>query len=236
LGLLETTPHDEFALGGLAALANPLDVRIVVLPADPDAAGVVPLDTDTDTWLSDERPSPYGGQRTEWGHTDCATSHALARASWYRDDMLWERYVAIHRHGGIEAGDSGLTWEARGQRAFALRRTVATIWAALSLQAEAAQRWQVGGPWEINVALRGTKGAMLGDFAEGWAQFGDFNHPGNTCGEPSVFHRWETDALDPEALALDAGARLENSFGTTHRRHIARTGELQGRFDFRFGW
>ena len=53
---------------------------------------------------------------------------------------------------------------------FALRRTVATVWATLALQVEAAERWQIAGPWEIIVALRGTRGAALGDFAEGRAQ------------------------------------------------------------------
>lgn len=134
LGLAEGTPSDQFARGGLAALAEPLDLRIVVLPADTTATHVVPLDSDTDAWLSEQRPSPHGGRSIEWGQTTYATSYALARASWYRDDQLWSQYIAVHRHGGIEVGDTSVTWEPRGQRAFALRRTVAAIWTALSFQ------------------------------------------------------------------------------------------------------
>ena len=236
LGLLDTTPTDQFARGGIAALAKPLDVRVVVLPADPEATSAVPLDGETDTWLSAERPSPYGGRQIPWGHTNHASSHALARATSYRDDELWDRYLAVHRHGGIEAGHARMSWEVHNRKAFALRQAVATIWVALALQVEAAERWSVAGPWEITLALRATSGATLGDFAEGWAQVGDLNHGGQTCGEPSILHRWEVDVVVPEAIAFDAGARLENSFGTTHRRHIAHRGDFEGRFDPRFGW
>jgi hypothetical protein len=41
-------------------------------------------------------------------------------------------------------------------------------------------------------------------------------------------------AIDAEKYALTLGDHLEQAFGTTNRRHLARTGEYQGRFDPRF--
>lgn len=97
-------------------------------------------------------------------------------------------------------------------------------------------RIKVVGPWEVSLAMRNTASATLGDFAEGWAEFGDFRHDGSVCRDAHVLHRWTVDAIDPPSLALDAGARVVNSFGTTHRRHLAARGEYEGQFDPRFGW
>jgi hypothetical protein len=237
-GVLMTDPPtgETFASGGLAAHASSLDVRVVVLPADVESADTVALDADTAEWIAQDRPAPYGGRGIQWGHSTTATSTALVRAWWYRDDQEWSRYLAIHRHGGLEAGITGLCWEANGQRGFALRRTVGVLWIIAQLQIEAAVKWSIEGPWEVSLAMRDTVGATLGDFAEGWAQFGDFRHGGNVCREAHVIHRWITEAIDPPSLALNAGARLENSFGTTHRRHLAHRGEYEGQFDPRFGW
>ncbi len=46
--------------------------------------------------------------------------------------------------------------------------------------------------------------------------------------------RVECDILDPEALAMDVGEQLENTFGSTHRRFIANRGDFEARFDPRF--
>ena len=103
--LLTDPPSGEnFASGGLAAWATPLDVRVVVLPAAVDNADRVPLDADTAEWIAHDRPALDGGRGLQWGHSTVATSTAVVRASWHRDDQEWDRYVAIHRHGGIEAG------------------------------------------------------------------------------------------------------------------------------------
>ena len=74
-------------------------------------------------------------------------------------------------------------------------------------------------------------------FAEGW----DERHPWMfdsmcVCAEANVLHTWERTAIDAEALGIDAGSRIENSFGTTQRRHLARVGHFAEKFDPRFGW
>ena len=236
LVLTDQPTAEDFASGGLAANAAPLDVRVVVLPADVESTDRIALDSDTAEWIAQDRPAPYGGHRIQWGHSTCATSTALVRASWYRDDQEWNRYLAIHRHGGLEAGIAGLSWEVNGQRVFALRPIVGVVWIVAQLQLEAAERWSIEGPWEVSLAIRNTAGAALTDFAEGWVQFDGFRHDGSVCREAHVLHRWTIEAIDPASLALDTGARLENSFGTTYRRHLAHRGEYEGQFDPRFGW
>src|SRR6266540_2426546 len=62
-----------------------------------------------------------------------------------------------------------------------------------------------------------------------------------TVGSQSVRRRTRDAAvrarrIDAELVALDLGDRLEQSFGTTHRRHLANRGEYEGRFDPRFNW
>lgn len=227
---------DDFASGGLAALASPLDIRVVILPADPQLTDAVPLDQDTAAWIEADRPSVYGGQQMRWGHTTRATSGALARVYWYQEDESWDRYLAVHRHGGVEAGLTRLSWEDRERKYFSLRHMVAAMWLVAELQTEAAANWGIAGPWEVTLALRGTKAAVLAGFADGWAEPHGYGPRPGTCGESSVLHRWELSDIDPEALAIDAGARLENSFGSTNRRHLARVGEYEGGFDPQFGW
>jgi hypothetical protein len=112
---------------------------------------------------------------------------------------------------------------------------VALVWTLAALQAEAVITWAVPGPFEFVLALRDTNGATMGSFAEGWAEFGrDYWDP-VTCLDDIVLIRWELETnFDPETLALEAGDRLEQSFGTTQRRHLAGRGPYDGQFDPRF--
>lgn len=66
----------EFALGGLTAHSEAPDVRLVVLPSDPHLQPVS-LDDSTTAWLSESRPSPYGGHPISWADGWRATSDAL---------------------------------------------------------------------------------------------------------------------------------------------------------------
>ena len=142
------------------------------------------------------------------------------------------QYIALRRHGGLEAGLTRAAWSGRqGRRVFSLRYLVAAMWSIADLQVAAAAKWAIDGPWEISLALRDTAGAALGDFAEGWAPFGDFRNDGTGCGEPHVLHRWTVDEIELQALAFGAGDRIENSFGTTHQRYLAHRGSYEGQFD-----
>ena len=89
------------------------------------------------------------------------------------------------------------------------------------------------------MALRRTKEAILGSFAEGWPEPGTglgFWDP-TRCIEDDVLLRWELeDEIDPENLARAVGDRMEQTFGSTFGRHLAHRGEYEGRFDPRFAF
>ncbi len=226
---------DKFALGGLGGYVDDLDLRILILPNDPEA-DVVPLDDATLTWLQPDRDAPYGGAGPHWGAAR-STSSALIRYTQYVDDRGWVRYLALHRHGGIEIGSSGLTYTSGDARAFLLRHCVALAWIATALQAEAIAHWQAAGAFELSVALRNTRGAILAGFAEGWAEPGHGLHRVSRCLEDHVLSRLEFDAtFSPEDLAMRVGDRIEQAFGATHRRYLANRGQFEGRFDARFGF
>lgn len=232
-GLVEQS-GEGFAQGGLGGLVEDLDVRLLVLPADPQA-DVVPLDGETLSWLKQQRDSPYGGGAVEWGHRSRATSTALVLYDQYRDDKGWERYQALHRHGGIEFGAGQLAYQLREMRVYALRAIVGFAWSALAIQAEAIERWHLEPPFELTVTLRDTKGATLGNFAEGWAEPGQGLHDVSTCIEEHVLLRWELDKrIEPSQVAIELGNRIEQAFGTTNRRHLAHRGPHEGQFDPRF--
>ncbi len=233
LDRLDTEAIEGFARGGLGALVEALDLRIRFLPADPLAAAVR-LDGEAEEWLSESRPSPYGGREPELGQSKRATSSALVRYDRYRDDQGWTRFVALHRDGSLDFGEGSSIGEFRGGRSVRLRPLVGLVWHLAAMQVEAVEHWSIEGPFEVSVALAGVEGAGLGGFAEGWRDVGDMFWDAPTCVEPNVLLRFECEVLDPEALAVDVGERLENTFGSTHRRFVANRGDFEARFDPRF--
>ncbi len=140
--------------------------RIVALPADPESA-VVPLDRETLAWLSEARVSPYGGPTVRWGSTQRATSGALVVGDRLGEEARWRRYLALHRHGGVEACYSHCVHAYREIRVFPLRHIVGLAWHVLALQKDACDCWGITAPFEVSVALQGTSGATLGSFAGG---------------------------------------------------------------------
>jgi len=152
---------EDFALGGLARYAEDPDLRLVFLPSDPDG-DPVPLDSETLDWLKGPRPTPYGGRPPRWGHRNRVTSNALVAYEQNRDDAGWARYLALHRHGGVELVPGNVAYNGRDTRVFALRQIVGLAWIAAALQSEVAERWYVTPPFELTIALRNTNGAVLG--------------------------------------------------------------------------
>ncbi len=179
------------------------------------------------------RPTTARTRRGDTGNG--LPNSALVLYDQYRENAGWTRYLALHRHGGIEIGVGHFAYDIRETRVFPLRPIVGLAWTAAALQTEVAHRWGVEGPLELTVALRNTSRATLGVFAEGWTEpaqsFGDFS----TCLDEHVLLRQEAAGMvEPESLALDLGDRIEQAFGTVHRRHLANRGEYEGRFDPRF--
>jgi hypothetical protein len=230
---LDPAGDEAFAVGGLGGHVESLDLRIRFLPADP-LATPVRLDEDAEEWLSRSRSAPYGGREAELGNRKRATSAALVRFDVYRDDDGWKRFTALHGDGGLDYGEGSSLFTLRGGRFVHLRQVVGLIWHLATMQADATERWGVEGPFELSIALANVEGAGLGGFAEGWRDVTDGLWDMSTCIEPDVLLRFELDALEPEALAMDVGERLENTFGSAYRRFLAARGDLVGRFDPRF--
>lgn len=222
----------QFVCGGLGRHADDLGARLMFIPSDP-FADRVQLNSEVLEWLRQDRPSPYGGRPPSWGHQDRASSNVLIAYDTYRDDRSWTRYLALHRHGGIEVGlgRSQASYALRDVRAVRLRTIVAAAWAAATLQVEAIERWPIDGPFEVVLALRDTGQATLGEFAEGWRNPGEglFEYP--RCLDDHVLIRLEVEVIDDEWVAMELGDRIEQAFGTTNRRHVARTGKYEGSFD-----
>jgi hypothetical protein len=218
---------------GLGRYTNQLDARLLFLPGDPES-DAVPLDHETLAWLKEPR-GPSTGSYPSWGSQERATSNALVLYDQYREDRGWTRYLALHRHGGIEAGLGRLTYQIDDVRIFHLQSIVGAVWRAAAVQAEVAERWQVRGPFELTVAIPTSGGAALGGFGEGWASPGRGLWEFRRCIEDKLLLRLEGDeAFEPAQCARQVGDRLEQAFGTVMRRHLAHTGEYEGRLDPRF--
>jgi hypothetical protein len=222
-----------FACGSLGSQVDALDLRIRFLPADPFAA-VVRLDEAAAQWLTSDRRVSYDGSPPQLGSSSRATSDALVRFDRYRDDAGWTRFLALHRDGGLDFGDGDTVHPFRDHSVVALRPLVGLVWHLADMQLDACTRWGIVGPFEVTVGLVGVRGARLGAVAEGWKDAGDLSWHPPTCVEDEVLLRFECDEIEPEALAYDAGERIENTFGSTDRRFLANRGEFEGRFDPRF--
>jgi hypothetical protein len=222
---------EDFALGGVGAHADGLDARLLVLPVDPEAPSV-PLDNDMLAWLTDPHVDIENGPRLERRHSSRAVTDALVAYDDYREDGRLGSYRAIHRHGGLEAGATGIVYTQRETRVFPLRSLVGLVWTTAALQLQACERWSIQGPFELSLALRDTAGAALGEFAEGWLDFDSGLHDPSRCLDQRVLLCTELDhPVDPRALAFEMGDRLELAFGTVHRRYVANRGPFEGQFD-----
>lgn len=148
---------DEFARGGLGRHVEQVGVRAVLLPADPEGA-VVPLNSETLDWLKADRAAPYGSRGPGWGGRARSTSDAIVRFDQYREDRGWDRFLALHRHGGLEFALGNMPTLRDGPMVFRLRQIVGCTWALLALQQETASLWPTSYPLELSIGLRNTGG------------------------------------------------------------------------------
>jgi hypothetical protein len=225
LGMTVAASPNEFARGGLAGRCEWLEVRVLVQPIDP-FGDHVRIDDELRDWMTEVQAAEHLDQ---WMRL-IPTSHALAGARWVSDDENWEHYLAITRAGAIDSG-CRVAFEANGVKHLSLRSVVRIVADAAKLGAAALQRWPIEGPWEVSLALINVDGAQLGGFARGHNDHFSFRSAESKCHESCVLHRWIADELDVTKLCIEAGDRVENSFGSTHRRHLVRGGDLDGQVD-----
>ena len=133
-------PNSSRAHGEQSGLARRLkesSIRILILPADPFRTDLS-FDDELWSWWGEDRPTPFG--RPDGLTSQAPTADAAAKVRTYGDQ--WKTYLALHRHGGVEAGDGGIYGHSDGSKVFLLTRSVGLLWMALDAQAEALPHLQ----------------------------------------------------------------------------------------------
>jgi hypothetical protein len=242
LRLLDPEAEDFFS-GGLVRFAPDVAVRLLILPPDPEAA-TVELDSKLGEWLKDDHPNPFGGPPTDWGRQTKPSAEAAVRFESYTNEQWnWGRFLALHRHGGMECGMGEEVvgrWnqgeDASEVKVFRLVPIVGRLWCALGLYSEAQEAYGITGPFEVSLAIRGTRGSVLGNLGAGWEEPSDaiaLTPP--TCPENHVLIRREVEMWPKDEgchdLAISLGAAIEDAWGVEERRFLARIGDASGSFD-----
>lgn len=239
---LDTVARQDFALGGLASRLRTPSVRILVLPADPEA-NILPVDDGLWAWMKNVQVMDVGGRNVRVGTQEIPTAHAAALVDSYGDGQPWTSYVAIHRSGAVEygLGDRG-AWERNDSndklvRVFNLVSIVMRTWALLKIATAFRERVMPPDPYQLTIALRGTGGALLGNLGEGWAEPMSFENTVPGCADSHLlWHRelteWPDDA-EAQRLAFGVGDLIEDAWGVAERRYLALRGSLAGQLDVR---
>jgi len=87
------------------------------------------------------------------------------------------------------------------------------------------------------VGLAATKGAPLGNVAEGWAEPGSLRNSVGDCNDENLL--WQIEIVQileedfQQNLAFAIGDRIEDAWGVTQRRYLVRQGERVGQLDHR---
>lgn len=238
LGLTRSTPVEQFATGGLGALAVEPTARIVVLPGDPSTQPVPAANPKTII------PQPImlpRGQQLPYHSFVRGTSSGFVGYTPSGEDGRWGRFTAVHWHGGVDfylGAEGGRDWEqAPGQhrRAVFLLNCVGWAWGAFRLQQEIIGKYEVPGPFRAILGVANTAGAFLGTLGAGWDnRWSASIYSDETALEPQVLlledlAQWP-DEEGAEAMAMRFGARLDLAFGGTGERHLDRIGPAAGTF------
>jgi hypothetical protein len=149
LGLARDSPDEEFAAGGLGALAVPPTVRIVVLPADPGSQCVPGLDP---AEVVPQLATLPGGEQLPQLEQVRGTSSGYVRYPYSGDNGRWRSFAAVHWHGGVDfflGNQGGHEWEVPGgrrQRVVYLLQSIAWAQAAFDLQRRIIEQFPAAGP------------------------------------------------------------------------------------------
>jgi hypothetical protein len=223
-------------MGGLGDRVRPLTCRILLLPADPDQHVIDFDDAFWANWTT-KNDGPFQGRSLHWGGSRSSTSSAAIRYD-RETEETWGRYAAVHHCGAIELGlGTSAGW--RGERhgwtgCCYLVPIVAAVWEVCHVCVRLAKLYELECPWELVVALPQTKGAVLGKFAEGWAEPGEWPYEPEPCSAPAVLIRRETTSIAadwPSTTAFSIGIQVENAFGSSHQRFRKVKDDILGDFD-----
>ncbi len=109
---------------------------------------------------------------------------------------------------------------------------VARLWSSFAVL-ESVLAKETKGPWEVTLALAGTRDSLLAGFAQGWAEPNHGFHDALACRSANVLFRLEAPQWPPGEdvceLAFRLGGLIENAWGYPLKRFLSRdTSE--------FGW
>ncbi|MGH2383260.1 MAG: hypothetical protein ACRDG7_18855 [Candidatus Limnocylindria bacterium] len=233
--LLADLDAEDFGHGGLARLIPDRTSRLLILPSDPETH-LVDLDEEIWDWWASEFDDPATGEQTRWGRNRLPTAAAAVFGDDY-GERGWRRYIALHRSGALEVGfgrDGSVVHDE--QRYFFLGSIVARCWAAIERYREVIERFDLQAPHELSLALVETEGALLGGFAEGWAEPDRLEYVTHPCRESNILIRracpvWPDEDEQSKAVALSLGAQIEDAWSAQQRRFLANRGEFEGQFD-----
>jgi hypothetical protein len=207
--------------------------RMLVSPSDIDT-DLIRFDKDFWNWWEAERRDPVTGAVADWGRVGTPTAEAAIRTPTMpqRDP---DRYLALYRNGALEIGllRDG-TYESReGIKIFRMNMILGRYWGGLELYRDVIERYELPGPFQIRVALLGTKDAQLGGFAEGWAEPFDFMSPDFAgCPEEHLLYTSYLDAWpssdELSGFVISLGGWLDDAWCIKERRCIARVGDHAG--------
>lgn len=230
---LETPSDPDFATGGIPGIAEGPFLRLLILPTDPERVAV-DLDEDLSAWWVAEYDDPASQTRTQWGATKRLSHLGVCRGTQFRDDQ-WARYISLGRSLSLDMGlmsDATYYLPTYEAHVFRLVPAVARVWSTLHRYGAVLQQFGGGkalGPWEVTLALRGTKGAMLGHVAKGWAEPGMGFRPAQ-CPDEGLLMQLEVQDSWPDnggirEIAYRLGLWMENSFGLDVRRWLVRVSD-----------
>jgi len=239
-GHLLDADDSAFAKSSLARRLDKVAARMLLLPSDPEL-----VSAPTDEALLDrldEAAKEWGSAHhvgNLWGFGKTATADGACLFGYDNSSAgPWNGYLCLRSDGGLDVGlGTRVFWARDDDKWFGLSAIVARVWCALEVHA-AISTLQRADPGEVTLALVDTEGSVLGGLAEGWAEpFAGFGSEPSRCRNANVLLRLELEALptaeNAQDLAFRLGALIENAWGYTLCRFIARKGPLEGQFDWR---
>ena len=244
-GLVRDEP--EFGSVGRMALLDQPRLFVSILPSDPLAQPLGFSDEALTGFVLTQRFSGLTANGVAALSNVTTTADALVRYSDSGSGSPWRAFVGLLRDGGIEVGiGSTVRYEldTSGGRpattAYRLFVLVHALRAAIESQARLLARLDETGfdtarlhPFEINFALPGAQGAVLGGLADGWEE-PQYAFSPSVCLDRDVLVRLELDEWpqardEQDGLIRAAADRICNAFGTNEPLYLARVGNLAGR-------
>ena len=227
------TDCKDFGSGRVHPAAEEMRARLLILPADPEEH-LIEFDDEFRAWWETDPIDPHTNQPSMFGRESSSLSGAAYRYRG-RGDKEWQRYIALTHGAALEMC---LSWDAvyqtprqegGGVDVFCLLTIVGRTAAALAHYGEVIRRFHPEGPWEISLALRSTRGSLLGDLATGWANMPSPRYLARKSVEPNVLMRREISAWPDDdgvrELAYRFGDQMENSWDFAFHRYLAHDGE-----------